>query len=437
MSRESTPEPPARSQAQHGAAPERAHSAWPLMLSAAAILMVTFGVRQSIGLYVSPLNTATGQGIANISLALAIGQFVWGASQPLFGALTDRYGSAHVIMAGGLLLAAGTAAAPFVSSEAGLIVTLGLLMAAGAGAGSFSILIGATAQHLAPERRAFAAGFINAGGSFGQFVFAPLNQALIALFGWVNAMLAMAAIALSTLPLAWGMNSRPSFGVPASEGRGPSEAGTAKDGASPGLRSQLALASRDSSYWCLHAGFLTCGFHIAFLVTHLPTEVNLCGQSSGVAAVSLGIIGLANIAGSLTVGSLGNTFRLKWLLFWVYFLRAVTIGLYLLAPKTALTFYLFAAALGFSWLSTVPPTAGLVAKLFGTRYLATLFGLTLLSHQIGGFFGAWLGGIALTRFGDYSWMWYADIVLALGAAVVNLPIREAGARPRQAEQQPA
>jgi predicted MFS family arabinose efflux permease len=189
------------------------------------------------------------------------------------------------------------------------------------------------------------------------------------------------------------------------------------------------VASRDPSYWCLHAGFFTCGFHIAFLVTHLPTEVSLCGLTSGVAAVSLGIIGLANIAGSLSAGALGGRFRMKWILFWVYFSRVVSIGIYLMAPKTALTFYVFAAALGFSWLSTVPPTAGLVAKLFGTRHLATLFGLTLLSHQIGGFFGAWLGGIALTRFGDYSWMWYADILLALGAAIVNLPIREAGVRP--------
>jgi predicted MFS family arabinose efflux permease len=404
-------------------------SSWPLMCAAAAILMVTFGVRQSIGLYLSPLNTATGLGIAKISLALAIGQFVWGAVQPLFGALADRHGPVPVVVAGGLLLAAGTAAAPFVSSQAGLIVTLGLLMSAGAGAGSFSILIGATARNLAPERRAFAAGFINAGGSFGQFVFAPLNQALIALFGWVNALLAMGVIALSTLPLARLLSPR----------QGPAHAAAAATGDSPhgGLRSQLAVAARDRSYWCLHAGFFTCGFHIAFLVTHLPTEVNLCGLNSGVAAISLGIIGLANIAGSLTAGALGTTYRLKWLLFWVYFSRAASIAVYLLAPKTALTFYLFAAALGFSWLSTVPPTAGLVAKLFGTRHLATLFGLTLLSHQIGGFFGAWLGGIALTRFGDYSWMWYADIALALGAAVVNLPIHEAGVRPALAEQQPA
>jgi len=410
-------------------APQSAGSGWPLMCAAAAILMVTFGVRQSIGLYLSPLNTATGLGIAKISLALAIGQFVWGAVQPVFGALADRHGPVPVVVAGGLLLAAGTAAAPFVSSQAGLVVTLGLLMSAGAGAGSFSILIGATARNLPPERRAFAAGFINAGGSFGQFVFAPLNQALIALFGWVNALLAMGAIALSTLPLARLLSPR--------QGSAHAAAAAAGESSHSGLRSQLAAASRDRSYWCLHAGFFTCGFHIAFLVTHLPTEVNLCGLNSGVAAISLGIIGLANIAGSLTAGALGTTYRLKWLLFWVYFSRAASIAVYLLAPKTALTFYLFAAALGFSWLSTVPPTAGLVAKLFGTRHLATLFGLTLLSHQIGGFFGAWLGGIALTRFGDYSWMWYADIALALGAAVVNLPIREAGVRPALAEQQPA
>jgi predicted MFS family arabinose efflux permease len=338
----------ARSASSPDSVAASAHSGWPLMVAAAAILMVTFGVRQSIGLYVSPLNTATGLGIARISLALAIGQFVWGATQPLFGVLSDRLGPARVIIAGGLLLAAGTAAAPFVSSEMGLIASLGLLMAAGAGAGSFSILIGATAGHLPPERRAFAAGFINAGGSFGQFVFAPLNQLLIGLLGWVNALFAMAAIALSTLPLARFVGARPSAGA------GQSGADAAQSPGEP-LRVQLAAASRDRSYWCLHAGFFTCGFHIAFLVTHLPTEVNLCGLSSGVAAVSLGIIGLANIAGSLTAGALGTTYRLKWLLFWVYFSRAVSIALYLIAPKTPLTFYVFAAALGLSWLSTVPP----------------------------------------------------------------------------------
>jgi predicted MFS family arabinose efflux permease len=191
------------------------------------------------------------------------------------------------------------------------------------------------------------------------------------------------------------------------------------------LPQQLRLAARDKSYWCLHAGFFTCGFHIAFLITHLPGEVQLCGLSASVAATSIALIGLANIAGSLTAGALGSVYRMKWLLFWTYSARAAAVAIYLAAPKTPLTFYAFALVLGFTWLSTVPPTAGLVGKLFGTRYLATLFGLTLLSHQIGGFFGAWLGGIALASTGSYTWMWYADIVLALGAAFINLPIEEA------------
>lgn len=391
---------------------------WLFMLVAAAILMITMGSRQSLGLFVSPLNTHTGLGIAGISLAMAIGQFVWGAAQPVFGAVADRWGPGRVIVLGAVLLAVGSVATTMVDSQWGLIFTLGVLSAAGAGAGSFSILIGATAQHLPPERRAFASGFINAGGSFGQFVFAPLNQAVMSAFGWMQAMWMMAAAALATAPMAWLLRGQP---------KPPPAPGAA---AEMGLREQVRIAFRDRSYWCLHAGFFTCGFHIAFLVTHLPGEVNLCGLPSGVAATSLAIIGLANIAGSIWAGWMGNRVRMKMLLFWMYFTRAIAVLLYLAAPKEPWTFYIFAAVLGATWLATVPPTAGITAKLFGTRYLATLFGLTLLSHQIGGFFGAWLGGIAITETGNYLWMWWADAALALAAALVNLPIREArpGAR---------
>jgi MFS family permease len=392
-------------------------TAWLLILSASAILMLTMAARLTTGLFLSPINTATGLGIASISFAMAIGQFTWGAAQPVFGAVADKYGPGRVIVLGGVMLAAGLAATPFVSSQWGLLLTLGVLSAAGAGAGSFSILIGATAQRLPPERRAFAAGFINAGGSFGQFIFAPLVHALIAGFGWVVAMLALAATTLLTIPLA-----RPLRGQPAA-----TTASVAGHGALPVLTlgGQVREALRDRSYLCLHAGFFTCGFHIAFLVTHLPGEVALCSLPAGVSATALGLIGLFNIFGSLAAGALGQRYRMKWLLALLYGSRAVIIALYLLAPKTAMTFYIFAAALGFTWLATVPPTAGLVGKLFGMRYLSTLFGLTLLSHQVGGFFGAWLGGLAVVQFGDYTWMWYADIVLALAAALVNLPIREA------------
>jgi len=387
-------------------------AAWLLILSASAILMLTMAARLTTGLFLSPINTATGLGVASISFAMAVGQFMWGASQPLFGAVADKYGAARVIVLGGVMLAIGLAATPFVSSQWGLLLTLGVLSAAGAGAGSFSILIGATAQRLPPARRPFASGFINAGGSFGQFVFAPLVQAIIAASGWVVAMFALAASTLLTLPLAWTLRGKP-----------PTAASGAADELTLGRQVRLAL--RDKSYLCLHAGFFTCGFHIAFLATHLPGEVALCGLPAGVAATSLGLIGLFNIAGSLSAGALAQRYRMKWLLALMYASRALIIGLYLVAPKTAWTFYVFAAALGFTWLATVPPTAGLVGKLFGTRYLSTLFGLTLLSHQIGGFFGAWLGGLAFVRFGSFEWMWYADILLALAAALVNLPIREA------------
>lgn len=390
-----------------------------LLFAAAAILLITMGARQSLGLFVRPLGAATGLGIVAISFALAIGQFVWGLAQPVFGAVADRFGFAAVLRIGALMLAAGAALTTMVSSSLGLTLAVGVLFAAGAGAGSFSTLIGVTARSIAPQKRAFASGVINAGGSLGQFLLAPLSQLIIGTLGWVAAMWTLAIAALATLPLAQVLlrASRTEAVEPA--------AGAVNAGQeSRSMREQLEIAAGDRSYWCLHAGFFTCGFHIAFLVTHLPGEVNLCALPASVAAGSLAIIGLSNVVGSLGIGWLGGLYRMKWLLFWVYFTRAVAIAVYLAMPRTAVTFYLFAAVLGVTWLSTVPPTAGLVGKLFGVRYLATLFGLTLLSHQIGGFFGAWLGGIALVRFGDYGWMWYADMSLALAAALINLPIRE-------------
>jgi MFS family permease len=386
---------------------------WGLILVAAALLMITNGARQSLGLFVSPINTTTGLGIVTISFALGISQFVWGAVQPIAGAFADRYGPGRVLATGIVVLTLGTALTPFVSSGLGLVLTLGLLAAAGSGAGSFSVLIGAAAKHVPAESRGTASGVINAGGSLGQFVFAPVAQKLISGIGWMGAMWTLAAITLVTLPMARALRGQPAAA------HAPAAAGD------HGLRHAVRTALGDRSYLLLHAGFFTCGFHIAFLVTHLPGEVALCGLPSSVASWSLAIIGLANIAGSLLAGWWVNRFRSKYILFWMYLSRALLVLAYLAAPKTALTFYLFAVGLGFTWLATVPPTAGVVAKLFGTRYLATLFGLTLLSHQIGAFFGAYLGGIAVTSQGSYLWMWYADAVLALAAALVNLPIREA------------
>jgi predicted MFS family arabinose efflux permease len=387
---------------------------WYVVIAASALLMITMGARQSLGLFVSPLNTSTGLGIVTISFAMAVGQFVWGAIQPIAGAFADRHGPGRVLAAGVIVMAVGSALTPFMSSGFGLTVVLGVLVAAGAGAGSFSVLIGAAAQRVPAAARGTASGVINAGGSFGQFVLAPIAQKLISLSG-VFALTWLALISLLALPLAWLLRRSP-------EAAAAHKAASATEG---GLRKAVAEAMRDRSYLLLHAGFFTCGFHIAFLVTHLPGEVALCGLSASVASWSLALIGLANIAGSLLAGYWVNRYRSKMVLFWIYGSRAVLILLYLAAPKTELTFYLFAIGLGFTWLATVPPTAGVVGKLFGTRYLATLFGLTLLSHQIGGFFGAWLGGIAISQQGSYLWMWYADALLAAAAALCNLPIREA------------
>lgn len=311
----------------------------------------------------------------------------------------------------------------------GLTVAMGFLMAAGAGAGSFSVLIGAAAQRLPAEHRGMASGIINAGGSFGQFVFAPIVQKLISVTGWMGAMWSMALITLLALPLARVLRGQPREVVSHAQTNAQTNTQRSEKSATlvadMSLKKAVAHALKDPSYLLLHAGFFTCGFHIAFLVTHLPNEVALCGLPANVASWSLAIIGLANIAGSLLAGWWVGKYRSKYILFWMYFSRALLIGVYLAAPKTEVTFYLFAAGLGLTWLATVPPTAGVVSKLFGTRYLSTLFGLTLLSHQIGGFFGAWLGGLAVTEFNSYQAMWVADIALAMLAAVANLPIREA------------
>lgn len=390
---------------------------WLLVLAAASVLMITMGIRMSLGLFVQPMVRDTALSITGISFAMAVTQLMWGVSQPLTGALADRFGAWPVIFWGTLLLAAGCALVPWLPTTWGLTLTVGVMIAFGAGAGSFSILMSQVANKVPPQMRGTASGIVNAGGSFGQFLFAPIVQGLIFLpaAGWRGAMYALAAVSLLVIPVSRWLT------------RGDAEAAVQTASAANSgqtLKQALAQSFKDRSYILLHLGFFTCGFHIAFLVTHLPSEVALCGLPPAVASWSLAIIGLANVVGSLMVGWAVGRWRSKYLLFWMYASRALLIAAYLAMPRTDVTFYLFAAGLGLTWLATVPPTAAIVGKLFGVRYLATLFGLTLLSHQIGGFFGAYLGGWAITAFGDYGWMWYADMALAAAAALLNLPIRE-------------
>ena len=394
-----------------------APNAMSVTLAAAGILAVTMGTRQSLGLFVAPINSGSEIGIVAISLALAIGQFCWGLAQPFAGFLSDRYGPEKVLIVGLLLLALGCATTPYMLSDFGLIISLGILISIGAGFGGFSVLIGATAQRIPVEARGPASGLINAGGSFGQFIGAPIFQGLIQAIGWVGSLWAMAIIALSALPLIKRLTAAKSIHV---HPQNLSE--------SDPFGKTVCGALGNPNYFLLNLGFFTCGFHIAFLVTHLPGEISLCGLPASVASWSLAIIGLSNIFGSLYAGQCVALYRSKNILAIMYSSRALLILGYLLLPKSEWIYYLFAAGLGFTWLATVPPTAAIVGKLFSLRYLATLFGISMLSHQVGAFFGAYLGGLAMAAYGNLDAMWVADMALAALAALVNLPIKEPGVK---------
>jgi predicted MFS family arabinose efflux permease len=389
---------------------------WVPVALAGLILMTTLGIRQTVGLFVHPIVAGASMGVASVSMALAIGQLMWGLFQPFYGAWADKKGPFPALATGAILLACGQICTIWAASFLPLALAQGLLSPAGAAAGSFPLLIGIVAARLPADKRSTASGLINAGGSLGQFAFAPVVQTLISLFQYSAGLLFLALASLASILPAWFLCRPRNAPAPVALRRGETPGS--------GLKRQLRAAARTPSYLFLHAGFFTCGFHVAFLTTHLPGEVNLCGHAASVSATSLSIIGLCNIAGSILAGIAGRYWRMKAILAALYSFRALLIAVFLLCPGTEPVFYLFAAGTGLTWLATVPPTAGIVGKLFGTRYLATLFGLTLLSHQIGGFLGAWFGGLALQHSGSLLWVWCLDIALALFAAAINLPIRE-------------
>lgn len=398
-------------------------AAWPValvLLAAAGTFALTMGARQSMGLFVGTLNTSTGLGLASVSLAFAFGQLWWGLTQPFAGIVADRIGAGRVLVAGVVLVAIGTALTPFMTTTAGLVFAIGVLAAGGAGMAGPSVLMAATTRLVPADRRGMATGVVNAGGSFGQFVFAPIAQGITAAAGWVAALQSLAVITLLALPAAWVLRGR---SAPSA-----SAAGATAPAPRLGTRAAIAQALADRSYRLLCAGFFVCGFHVAFIATHLPGVVAACQLPPEVGAWSLAVIGLFNILGSLAmgwaIGFQGGRWRMKSLLSLVYAARGLAVLAFLLAPKTPTTMLVFAAVIGFTYLSTVPPTAGLVARFFGPQNMATLFGIVMLAHQVGGFLGAYLGGKAFELTGSYDWMWYADIVLAVGAALVHLPIRE-------------
>ena len=388
-----------------------------VLLAAAGAFALTMGARQSMGLFLSPLNSATGLGLASISLAFAFGQLWWGLTQPIAGIVADRIGAGRVLLLGVCLVALGTALIPLMTTTAGLIFAIGVLSAGGAGLAGPAVLMSATTRLVAPEKRGMATGIVNAGGSFGQFVFAPIAQGISTAAGWAVAVQSLAAITLLALPAAWVL-------------RGNSKAlAAAQPGGAETTRQVLRRALADRSYRLLALGFFVCGFHVAFLATHLPGVVASCQLPPEVGAWSLAVLGLFNIIGSLgigwAIGFRGGWWRLKSMLSLLYATRALAVLLFVLAPKTTAVMLVFAAVMGLTFLSTVPLTAGLVARFFGPAHMATLFGVVMLTHQIGGFLGAYLGGVVFQATGGYDLVWAMDIALAVGAALIHLPIREA------------
>lgn len=383
-----------------------------LIAAAALVFALIFGVRQSVALFIGPINSATGLGIAAISLAFACGQLMWGITQPIAGAVADKYGTGRVIATGAVLVMLGTVLTPYATSAWMLVLLIGVVAAGGAGMAGLGVLMSAVARAVPADKRGLASGMVNAGGSFGQFVIAPLAALLTGMVGWIGALTALGFLSLAIVPLAWVLRGQHPHAPIGAAGE-------------KSMRDAVREAWQDPSFLLLTAGFFVCGFHVAFIATHLPGVVALCGLPPAVGAWSLSLIGLFNIAGSLAAGWAIGRWRMKSVLSLLYATRAIAVLAFVFAPKSATTFFIFAVVLGFTYLSTVPPTVGLVGKLHGMRYVATLFGIVMLSHQVGGFLGAWLGGEVFERTGSYDWLWYIDIMLAVGAALIHLPIKEA------------
>ena len=381
--------------------------------AAVAIFAIIFGVRQSLPMFFSSINNYTGLGIVAVSLAFACGQLAWGAFQPFAGAISDKYGTEKSLLIGIAMCVTGTLLIPYASTQLELIITIGILAAGGAGFAGNSVLMSAVNRFVPTGTGGFYAGLVNAGGSIGQFMIAPLAGWMIVHAGWQNGLRYLALFCLIAIPLSMLLRGKKS---PLST--------TPEANLSPNFQQSLALAFRTPSYLMLNAGFFVCGFHVAFIATHLPGIVDLCGLPPTFTGWTLATIGLFNIIGSLGAGWITTKIPMKHLLSYIYASRGLIVILFLVAPKTEFTVLLFAAALGLTYLSTVPPTAGLVAKLFGPKYMGTLFGIVLFTHQLGGFLGAYLGGQVFHLNGNYNWIWYMDIVLALFAALIHMPIKE-------------
>lgn len=397
---------------EHQLMSSQSKSYLPLLIGACIMLVLSFGYRAGFGLFMQPMSEARGWGRDVLAMALAIQNLTWGVCAVIVGGIADRYGNVKVMLVAIALYASGIFAMAFSTTEFQVISTAGLMVGAGIAGTSFGIVLPTLAKVVPPEKRGWAMGLGTAAGSFGQFLVVPIIQTVVEGIGWFSALQVIAAsafvMALCVIPIA-------------AANAGPDEN---TDQAPISFKDIALNAFKIRSYLLLIGGFYVCGFHLAFITVHMPAYVVDLGFSPSVGAWSISLIGLCNVVGSFYVGILTGKQSMRKLLTFIYLARAITISLFLIFPITVPSILMFSAAMGFLWLATVPPTSGLVAVFFGTRYMTFLYGIVFLSHQLGSFCGVWLGGWVYETYGNYDGVWIAGIILGLMAALMHWPIKE-------------
>ncbi|MGH6943023.1 MAG: MFS transporter [Geminicoccaceae bacterium] len=374
----------------------------------AFIVLLSFGIRSGFGLFLQPMSLDLGWGRQEFALAMALQNLIWGASQPFVGMIADKWGSGRTLAGGGLLYALGVWLMANTSTPADLYLSAGVLVGLALSGCGFAVVLAAVGRNVAPERRSAALGLTTAIGSLGQFLLPPIGQAFLSAYGWQTALMLLAGTSLAMVIAAAGVTGRPQ--VAASD--------------TQTLKEALGEARAHRSYLLLTAGFFVCGWHVAFIAVHLPAYLADGGLSTGIAAWCLALIGLFNVIGSYLAGVLGGRLSKRYCLSFLYTVRTILILGFIMVPLSAASALVFSALMGLLWLSTVPLTSGIVAQMFGLRYMATLFGFVFFSHQVGSFLGVWLGGWLYDTYGSYQVIWWLSIALGLIAALLHWPIDE-------------
>ncbi|UHS62837.1 MFS transporter [Agrobacterium vaccinii] len=385
---------------------------WLIIVAGSLIAVLTFGPRSAMGFFQLPMLADTGWDRSTFGFAMALQNLFWGLGQPFFGALADKYGTGRVLVLSGLIYAAGLVCMSIGTSPLWLHLGGGVLVGLGIAAGSFSVILSAFARHVTPEQRSMAFGIGTAAGSAGMFVFAPISQGLISSYGWSDSLVWLGAMMLIVPLLAWPLRGNSSSGTQ-SHAQFQQTAGQA-------LREALG----HKSYLLLATGFLVCGFQVAFITAHFPAYLGDIGIEPRYAVIAMALIGFFNIAGSLAAGFIAQRYSKPYLLAYIYIGRSIAVTAFLLLPQSPTSVIIFAATMGILWLSTVPPTNGLVAIMFGTRHLGMLGGVVFLSHQIGSFLGVWMGGYLYDKVGSYDVVWWLGVAMGIFAAIVHWPIEE-------------